>query len=444
MLKQARAFRSPAAGSRRRRHGEAYLHRPKRSFRKSRPAGNGSRAPYALIAVCCAFLFFVASIIWYANRGVEITLNGESTTVRVGETVEQLIDDQELADGLKAGNLLAVDDSVLKKGGGDAYSVELNGSTLAIGDVASTKLSGGEKLKVSDGADIYEAHDVTASDIEPTLSMTGDGPVQYVKTWGVKGRSEIWTGKESGRRADRGVVKQPVNCEVECVSVKPDNGRKCVALTFNEGPSAHTRQMLDILEQQGAKATFFLTGEGIEANPDAAKAIADSGNEIGSNSYAFERLSKLKGDALRSQLSRGFDAIESATGEKCALLRAPYASFSAQNWADSMDMVSAMVGWNIDSGDWLLKGAKSVTDTVIGSVQPGSIIFLTDNSSVSAQTAASLPALIDGLKAQGYELLTLSDLVATDKELAAGLDLSQVSKPEDAVLPRVPAEQGRK
>lgn len=427
-----------------RRPGAQYLNHSQGFGRKRkgfRAGGNNSRKPYAIIAVGCAALFFAASVIWYMNRGVGITLNGNEVSVRINSTIEQVIEDQGLDETTVAGNLLAVDDSVLEKRGGERYSVTLDGKAVALDALSSTSLTGGEELTVEDGADTYEEHDVAATTIAPTVTVKGTGAIQYVKTWGVPGRSEIWTGLISGKTADRGVVQEVVNCEIAASSVSPEDG-KYVAITFDEGPSSYTSQIVDILKEKGVKATFFLSGDAVEANAAAAKTLADAGMELGSNSYSDTDLSKMSGDELRQQIQRGFDAIKSATGEDVHLLRAPYATFSLENWAETMDMLSAVVSWNVDSGDWLLPGANQIVEDVCGSVRSGNIILLTDNAATGEQTVEALPALIDRLQDEGYTLVTLSDLIATDDTLAEQVNLSKVSMPDDAVLPTVADEDG--
>ena len=427
-----------------RRPGAQYLNHSQGFGRKRkgfRAGGNNSRKPYAIIAVGCAALFFAASVIWYMNRGVGITLNGNEVSVRINSTIEQVIEDQGLDETTVAGNLLAVDDSVLEKRGGERYSVTLDGKAVALDALSSTSLTGGDELTVEDGADTYEEHDVAATTIAPTVTVKGTGAIQYVKTWGVPGRSEIWTGLVSGKTADRGVVQEVVNCEIAASSVSPEDG-KYVAITFDEGPSSYTSQIVDILKEKGVKATFFLSGDAVEANAAAAKTLADAGMELGSNSYSDTDLSKMSGDELRQQIQRGFDAIKSATGEDVHLLRAPYATFSLENWAETMDMLSAVVSWNVDSGDWLLPGANQIVEDVCGSVRSGNIILLTDNAATGEQTVEALPALIDRLQDEGYTLVTLSDLIATDDTLAEQVNLSKVSMPDDAVLPTVADEDG--
>lgn len=422
-----------------RRRNAQYLRRTQ-GFGGRRRSGHGyggnDRRPYALIVVGCAFLLFVASIVWYANRSVEITLNGEAAKIRINSTIERIMSEKELE--TRPGNLLAVDDSVLEKGGGTACTVKLDGKAVDVDRLGEVELVGGEDLVIGDGENVYEEHEVEATSIEPTLTIDGSGPLRFVKTWGVPGRSEVWTGKKTGIVADKGVVKDVVNAEVTCTTVTPDvKGKKYVALTFDEGPSSRTSDILDILKEKGAEATFFVSGDKVASASAVVKAIAESGNELGTNAYSDVNLGLLSAADLRSQLSDSFKAVERAGAGEVSLVRPPFGEFSEQNWADAMDLVSAVVSWNVDSGDWLLPGASAVADTVVGSVSNGSIVLLTDNDATSAQTVEALPQIIDRLQAEGYELVTLSDLIATDDDLKDLVDLSAVKMPEKASLPVV-------
>lgn len=424
-----------------RKPGAQYLHHSQgfgRNGMNLRSRRNKQRRPYAIIAIACAGLLFVASVVWYINRGVTVSLNGSDVSVRIHSSVEQLIADQQL--DYRAGDLLAVDDSVLEKRGGERYSVVLNGEQIDNDDLATTELTGGEELEISGGRDEYEEHEVAATEIQPTLEIKGTGAIAYVETWGIPGRSEVWTGTVSGKTADRGVVQEVQNCVVRKTSVSPKDG-KYVALTFDEAPSSYTSQILQILQEKGVTATFFLQGDRVEANQAAARQIADAGCEIGSNSASDVDLSELSGDELRQQLTQGFETIADATGETVALLRPPYGLFSDADWAQAMDLVSAVVTWNLDSGDYLLPGADAVVESVVGSVSNGNIVFMTDNDECGEQMLGALPQIIDQLQAEGYEIVSLSELVDTDEELAEALDLSKVKMPEGAVLPQLSPDE---
>ena len=422
-----------------RRKGAQYLRRSQGFGGRRRPGhgyGGNDRKTYALIIVGCAFLLFVASIVWYANRSVEITLNGEAAKVRIHSNIERVIADQGLEPS--AGDLLAVDGSVLKKGAGTAYAAELDGESLSAEKAASVELEGGEELTIKDGENVFEEHDVAATEIQPTLTVEGTGPVAYVETWGQAGRSEVWTGRETGMVVDKGVVKEPVNAVVTCTSVLPSKkDAKYVALTFDEGPSAQTEQIVQILREKDARATFFVEGDKVSSNAAAVRAIAASGNELGVNAYSDTDLTELDASHVRDQLTQAFAAVEDAANTTPTLLRPPFAAFSNQNWADAMDLVSAVITWNVDSGDWLLQGATSVVDTVVGSVSNGDIVLLTDNDATAEQTVEALPQLIDRLRENGYSLVTLSELIAADKDLRDLIDVDNVGLPKGASLPKL-------
>ena len=304
--------------------------------------------------------------------------------------------------------------------------------------LASIQLEGGEEVTIEDGEDVYEDHDVAATTIEPTLTVEGTGPVRYVETWGKAGRSEVWTGSKTGKVVDKGVVEEPVNALVKCASVLPSKkDEKYVALTFDEGPSNQTEEIIRILQEKGVKATFFVSGDKVASNSAAVRAIAESGNEIGTNAYSDVDLRELGASDLRDQLTKGFEAVSDAAGTSTALLRPPFGEFSEGNWAAAMDLVSVVVTWNVDSGDWLLQGADSVIETVTGSVSNGDIVLFTDNDATASQTVEALPQLIDRLLESGYKLVTISELIATDDDLADAIDVSRAGLPKGASLPSV-------
>lgn len=429
--------RSRKPGARYLKHSQGFSNHGRRA-----PRRRDARRSYALIAVGCALLIFMASVLWYMNRGVDVELNGSTVSVRIHSSVQQLIDDQSL--DLTPGRLLAVDDSVLDKRGGEACSVKLDGKKVDAAQLDQVKLEGGEKLEVGNGEDTYEAHQVEATEIQPSITIDGTGPIQYVQTWGVAGRTEVWRGEVSGKTQDRGTVKQVVDCVVAAKSVRPDaRTKKYVALTFDESPSSGTEQILSILKERGVKATFFLQGDAVDGGKDAVAKIAKAGHEVGSNGYADTDLTALSAEDLHSQLGRGFQAIKAAGAGTTALLRPPSGLFDEGSWAAAMDEVGVMVTWTLDSGDWTLPGAQSVVDTVMGSVSSGDIILLTDSDETASQNAEALGALIDRLQGEGYELVTLSGLIATDKDLAGEIpSTTKVKMPKGAVLPQVRAASG--
>ena len=392
------------------------------------------RNPYALVAVGCALLLFVASLIWYANRSVDVELNGSTVQVRINSSIQSLIDSQGIS--VRAGNLLAVDDSVITKRGGEKISVKLGKKQIDNSELGSVKLAGGEKLTVGNGRDLYEDHDVVATDIQPSLSFEGSGAIQYVATWPKLGRSEVWTGKISGKTYDRGVVKEAQDGVVVCASAKPDSG-KYVALTFNGAPSSYTDQILSILEEKGATATFFLTGENASTYGSQAKAIVSAGCEVGSYGTDGTSLANFTGNALRNEVEQGLDQVSSATGVSTLMLRSSGGKLTETQWGSCMDLVAVAVAWSMDSGDWLLPGADTVIETVASGAGNGSIIAMTDNEATSAQTVEALPSILERLQEEGYKVVSVSELIAQNAELSAAINMKKVSMPKGAVLPTV-------
>ena len=159
---------------RHRKPGAMYLNHSRGFSDRSARIGNSrtprrsSRLPYALIAVGCALVLFIAAVVGYVNRSVDVELNGQKTAVRVGSTLQNLIDDQELTDTYDAGDLLAVDDSVLKRHGGEKLSVKVDGKRVKQGKWDSRELEGGEKVTVKDGRNTYEKHEIQATVIDPS------------------------------------------------------------------------------------------------------------------------------------------------------------------------------------------------------------------------------------------------------------------------------------
>ena len=117
------------------------------------------------------------------------------------------------------------------------------------------------------------------------------------------------------------------------------------------------------------------------------------------------------------------------------MIRAPYGAFTATEWARSADLISCNVLWNIDTLDWKLPGASSITNNVLTNAYNGAIALMHDGGGNRSQDVEALPAIIDGLRADGYELVTVSELMELDGRFPEDVVNGTVEMPEDAVLP---------
>lgn len=189
---------------------------------------------------------------------------------------------------------------------------------------------------------------------------------------------------------------------------KEKTAKKAVALTFDDGPSSFTDRILDCLEENNAKATFFMVGQEIANFPDTVKRMDALGCELGNHTYSHVDLTTLKNAEEISREVGGTDqALLKLVDKGASVLRPPYGSIN--------DKVTASVGtpmilWSIDTLDWKTQDPQQTVDTVLSQVEDGSIILMHDIFETSALAAETLiPRLIQ----EGYELLTIHDLAAS-------------------------------
>ena len=186
----------------------------------------------------------------------------------------------------------------------------------------------------------------------------------------------------------------------------PSQLRRCIALTFDDGPSPQTTAaLLDGLKERGAHATFFLIGEQIAGNEDLVRRMKDEGHQVGNHSFTHVQLDAAD-DAALAEIQKTDDALRAVLGGGTYWLRPP--------WGFSSDALKAavtvpMVYWSIDTMDWSVRNRDLVAYEIVHDAQDGDIILLHDlyPSSVDAALQA-----IDTLSAQGYEFVTLEELFA--------------------------------
>ena len=186
-----------------------------------------------------------------------------------------------------------------------------------------------------------------------------------------------------------------------------DPTRPMVALTFDDGPHAvYTDQILDILEKNGAVATFFEVARNLPKAPDAVRRAVDLGCEIGSHSYRHANLGKMDQAAQQADQAAADAIFQEVLGTTPTLLRPPYGSM---NKTLKTTCGRSIVTWSIDTEDWLSKDA----DKVVASVQnagnlDGQVILL---HSIYGSTVEATEVLVPWLLEQGYQLVTVSELI---------------------------------
>ncbi len=185
-----------------------------------------------------------------------------------------------------------------------------------------------------------------------------------------------------------------------------DMNKKMIALTFDDGPSEHTAEIIECLKNNDAKATFFLCGERIDANEDAVRKALEIGCQLGNHTFTHKVLSQMPVEEMMKELEVTDAKIKEISGENAVVMRPPEGRFD--------DSVAANVGkpmilWEIDTRDWSHQDTDKTIKAVLDNVQDGDIVLMHD--SYESTKKASL-TLIPQLRKDGYELLTISELAA--------------------------------
>jgi peptidoglycan/xylan/chitin deacetylase (PgdA/CDA1 family) len=184
---------------------------------------------------------------------------------------------------------------------------------------------------------------------------------------------------------------------------------KCVALTFDDGPSPYTDRLLQILNQNDAKSTFFLIGNKVAANPAGAKRIADAGMEVANHTWEHPNMTTIPPEDIGSQISRANDAIQAATGQRPKLLRTAGGLINDNVLAAAKQQGMADINWDVIPFDGVNDSNTAATRYMLMTqIKPGSVVLFHDTYS---STVDLVYQFIPVLRANGYHLVTVSQLL---------------------------------
>jgi peptidoglycan/xylan/chitin deacetylase (PgdA/CDA1 family) len=193
------------------------------------------------------------------------------------------------------------------------------------------------------------------------------------------------------------------NDAVDCAQVK------CVALTFDDGPTPYTDRLLGILKANNAKATFFEIGNKVAANPAGAKRVVEAGMELGSHTWEHPNMTTLPPADVSSQFSRATDAIVAATGVTPKLWRPPGGLTNAGVNDQAAKAGQAAILWDVIPFDWINDANTAASRSLLMTqIKPGSVVLMHDTYS---STVDLVEQFIPVLKANDYHLVTVSQLL---------------------------------
>lgn len=188
-----------------------------------------------------------------------------------------------------------------------------------------------------------------------------------------------------------------------------DTSKPVVALTFDDGPSIYTEEILNTLKKYSSNATFFVLGNKIDNYSNIIIKMYENGNEIGNHSYNHRWLTKLSTEEQKEQINKTQEIVKKYTGYTPIYMRPTYGSIN-QKLRENIDL--EVVLWNVDTKDWKYKNVNTIVNNALTNVKDGSIILMHDTHE---RTSEAVKILVPKLIEKGYQLVTISELKEVKK-----------------------------
>lgn len=187
--------------------------------------------------------------------------------------------------------------------------------------------------------------------------------------------------------------------------------QKVVALTFDHSwGNKFTPSILDTLQKNDIKSTFFIMGPWATKFPEVAQRIAKDGHEIASHGYRHENYGDMPAEWVKEDITKAHGQIKEVTGVEPRLLRPPNGHYNQKSLKATDELGYKTIIWNVDSLDWKNPGRDVIVERVMKRIKPGAIILM-HASDTPVQTAEALPILIEKIKAEGYTFVTVGELL---------------------------------
>ena len=217
-----------------------------------------------------------------------------------------------------------------------------------------------------------------------------------------------------------------------------DPSKPMVAITFDDGPNPDTTTpMLDTLEENYAKATFFCLGQNAGYYPETVQREHNLGMEVGTHTYSHKVLTSLDASTLDSEISKSVNAIEDDIGVKPALMRPPYGAVNKTVLSAVGGYNLCCMNWSLDTEDWKTKNADATYNEVM-KAQDGDVVLLHD---IHEYNVDAVKRFVPDLIAQGFQLVTVPELYkARGESLDAGTVHYRTDPTTQAVTETTPAD----
>lgn len=188
-----------------------------------------------------------------------------------------------------------------------------------------------------------------------------------------------------------------------------DPKKPAIALTFDDGPSQYTEEIIKILEENEVNATFFILGNKVEAYEEILKRSIRNGNELGNHSYNHKWLSQLSTRQLTEQIEKTQEIMQKRLGYTPRYLRPTYGSVT-NRIRKNTELGIAL--WTVDTKDWKIHNIDRIVERATYNIEDGDIILMHD---IFERSKSALRKIIPILKEQGFQFLTISELEEVKK-----------------------------
>ncbi len=214
-------------------------------------------------------------------------------------------------------------------------------------------------------------------------------------------------------QAEQSAAVSAVLAYTQFVKEGGDRGRD-VALTFDDGPGPYTPGVLSVLERYDVHATFFEIGKMLEYFSSSTLRELRDGDVIGDHTETHPEMALLSAHEQHEELFEQIARIELLGGPPPLLFRPPYGSYDATTMRELHKLHLLMILWSVDTDDYLQPGVATIVERALAGAHPGAIILMHDAGGTRTQTIAALPTIITTLRARGFQLVTVPQLLRDD------------------------------
>lgn len=208
-------------------------------------------------------------------------------------------------------------------------------------------------------------------------------------------------------RIEASNVKSELYVEEEEIeeNIEPiDDGKKYVALTFDDGPGKYTKEIVDLLVKNNVKASFFMVGQNIKNYKSSVKYAYDNEMEICNHSQNHKNLKNLSKEDIEYEINSVDDMLEEITGERARYYRSPGGN---QNENVLNTISKPCILWNVDTRDWESRDTQKIISKTLKEVDDGDIILMHE---IYKTTLDAVEPIIIKLKEKGYNFVTVTEL----------------------------------